>query len=131
MKKQMAPPIDDCPFCNPTNEIVLETEHCLAFKDHFPVSPGHVLIIPKVHRVDFFDLTDTEKTETLSCLTQLKAQLQKEDPSIDGFNIGMNCGASAGQSIFHCHVHLIPRRSGDSPNPKGGVRGVIPNKQSY
>ena len=122
----------NCPFCHmsPKVEIISETDTCIAFFDGYPVSPGHTLIIPKRHVSSFFDLTDDE-CEAMNQMLFLVKQKLDERFHPDGYNIGINVGEHAGQSIFHCHMHLIPRYKGDVPNPKGGVRGVIPSKQSY
>ncbi|MEC9281088.1 MAG: HIT family protein [Bdellovibrionota bacterium] len=122
---------ENCVFCKKNNDYVEKFSSVFAVYDSYPVSPGHCLIIPFEHRLDFFDLNENEKADSLVLLERLKNRLSKEDPSITGFNIGMNCGEDAGQTVFHCHIHLIPRRKADCKNPKGGVRGVIPNKQSY
>lgn len=100
-------------------------------RDQFPVTPGHLLIIPKAHRLDLFELSDEELSEIPELLKRLKSSIASQDPQVTGFNIGVNCGVSAGQSVFHCHLHFIPRRDGDVENPRGGVRGVIPSKQNY
>ena len=94
------------------------------------VSPGHALIIPKRHVASYFDLTNHER-ETMNVMLQYVRQKVEERYHPDGFNVGINIGEAAGQSVFHCHMHLIPRYKGDVPNPKGGVRGVIPSKQKY
>lgn len=122
-----------CLFCSlqTTKRVVEELDTVFAIADKFPVSRGHHLIIPKRHADDFFSMTDQEQAETVSMLNILKVKLLSEDRSITGFNIGMNCGVSAGQTIFHAHTHLIPRRDGDTEEPKGGVRGVIPEKMGY
>ena len=103
----------------------------VAFEDGYPVSEGHLLIVPKRHAPDWFLMTEPERREADDLIRVLKNRLSGADNSITGFNIGMNCGASAGQTIFHAHIHLIPRRDGDTPNPTGGVRGVIPDKMCY
>ena len=103
----------------------------IAFKDRYPVTEGHHLIVPKRHRVDFFELTEQEHLDARKLLIEVKEALCSEDPTIEGFNVGMNCGRTAGQTVFHCHIHLIPRRQGDVDDPTGGVRGVIPAKQKY
>ncbi len=121
-----------CPFCLAEEErdILASTVLSLAFFDGFPVSPGHVLIIPRRHVASFFDLTEEEKIDLLKLADKVKIILdEKYHP--DGYNIGINVNEAAGQSVFHVHMHLIPRYKGDVPNPKGGVRGVIPSKQSY
>ena len=102
----------------------------LAIFDGFPVNPGHVLVIPKRHVANYFELTTEEVLAIRDLLQRMKTEVDaKFHP--DGYNIGVNVGADAGQSIFHVHVHLIPRYKGDVKNPRGGVRGVIPAKQSY
>lgn len=90
-----------------------------------------MLIIPKRHVTDYFELNEDELKAANKLLHELKVEILDTDPTVTGFNIGMNCGESAGQTVFHCHIHLIPRRKGDVENPKGGIRGVIPDKQKY
>ncbi|MCR9219115.1 MAG: HIT domain-containing protein [Alphaproteobacteria bacterium] len=122
----------ECVFCSlDTSRVVAEDELCVGILDGYPVTEGHVLVIPKRHVQDYFGLVQPELNSINRMLSQQRARLVDEDPSITGFNIGMNCGASAGQTVNHCHVHLIPRRDGDAESPRGGVRGVIPSKQSY
>ena len=124
--------ISDCLFCfMPKERIISENELVYAIRDKYPVTPLHSLIIPKRHVVNYFSLT---KDELLSCdflLKEVKNSIQTEDESVEGFNIGINSGEVAGQTIFHCHIHLIPRRSGDVENPRGGVRHLIPGKGDY
>lgn len=122
----------NCPFCDLSNkiEIICESDLCLAFYDGFPVSPGHTLIIPKRHEASYFNLSYNERQAMNQMLFDVKQKLD-EHFHPDGYNIGVNVGEYAGQSVFHCHMHLIPRYKGDVPNPKGGVRGVIPSKQKY
>lgn len=122
----------DCPFCVIENsrEIIAENELSLAFYDGFPVSPGHALIIPKRHVSSFFDLSEEERIDMLRLADQVKKILESKFRP-DGYNIGVNVGESAGQSVFHVHMHIIPRYTGDVENPKGGVRGVIPSMQNY
>ena len=103
----------------------------VAIKDKYPVSEGHFLILPKRHTLDYFTMTEWERRDTEKLLIKLRNQIASEDKSVTGFNVGMNCGESAGQTIWHAHTHLIPRRDGDTPNPRGGVRGVIPHKMDY
>jgi diadenosine tetraphosphate (Ap4A) HIT family hydrolase len=122
----------DCPFCTlpADRKIVAENQLALAFPDRFPVSTGHTLIIPKRHVASYFELDRAELTHIHDlCLTCKDILLGKYHPA--GFNVGVNVGRTAGQSIFHCHVHLIPRYCGDVANPRGGVRAVIPGKQDY
>jgi diadenosine tetraphosphate (Ap4A) HIT family hydrolase/5-methylcytosine-specific restriction endonuclease McrA len=117
-----------CVFCQKENG-----DEPLVFvaKDAFPVTPGHHLIIPRRHVSDYFELTGAEHNAIQRLLRATRDRLAREDKTITGFNIGANIGASAGQTIFHVHVHLIPRRDGDMSNPRGGVRGVIPEMQKY
>ena len=124
--------LKDCIFCNLDNSrIEKENSFALSFKDLYPVTSGHTLVIPKRHTQSFFDLTGEEKKAMLELLESQRSDLMKSDKSITGFNIGVNDGTDSGQTIMHCHIHLIPRRSGDMKEPRGGVRGVIPEKQSY
>jgi ATP adenylyltransferase len=122
-----------CLFCYAYTERKVLAENTLAYavEDGFPVTDGHCLIIPKRHATDFFDLTMAESNAINYLLIELKRSLSDSDPSITGFNIGMNAGESAGQTIFHSHTHLIPRRKGDVANPRGGVRHTIPGKGDY
>jgi diadenosine tetraphosphate (Ap4A) HIT family hydrolase len=122
-----------CPFCydNITSEIVDELNSMVVMYDKNPVSKGHLLIIPKRHCLDYFEMTGEEQIDANNLLKKLRDKISGEDNSVTGFNIGMNSGESAGQTIFHCHIHLIPRRDGDTENPRGGVRGVIPGKMNY
>ena len=121
-----------CLFCAvPQERIITTNERAYAIRDGFPVTPLHTLIIPKRHAVDYFELT---KEELLACdelIKKVQQDIKAEDASVDGFNIGMNVGLSAGQTVFHCHIHLIPRRTGDVENPRGGVRHTIPGKGFY
>ena len=118
-----------CVFCQIT-DIVLENELALAFYDKYPVNKGHLLIIPKRHVEQYFDLTEQERMAIDELLFKGKKMLD-EQYQPDGYNIGINCGEAAGQTIFHVHVHLIPRYDGDMEDPRGGVRGVIPEKRKY
>lgn len=121
----------DCVFCQLTEaEIIFENDKAYAFFDKSPVNPGHLLIIPKKHRETYFDLSDAEKLGIDDLLKKGKAYLDQHFQP-EGYNIGANCGEIAGQTVFHCHVHLIPRYSGDVANPRGGVRGVIPERRIY
>lgn len=123
---------NNCPFCKAESErdIIASTSLSVAFFDGFPVSPGHALIIPKRHVPSFFDLSQEERQDLLNLADSVK-RIVEERYHPDGYNIGINVGEAAGQSIFHVHMHLIPRYQGDVPNPRGGVRGVIPTKQNY
>jgi diadenosine tetraphosphate (Ap4A) HIT family hydrolase len=118
-----------CVFCQ-INDSVLENDLAIAFYDKYPVNKGHLLIIPKRHVEQYFGLTDQERSAIDQLLFEGKKMIdEKYQP--DGYNIGINCGETAGQTVFHVHVHLIPRFRGDMKDPSGGVRGVIPEKQKY
>lgn len=120
-----------CPFCSlPHERIVVENEHAVWIYDGFPVSPGHSLIIPKRHAGSFFEVTPEERLAMLELLDKAKATVAQE-LSPDAFNIGINDGAAAGQTVPHLHLHLIPRYSGDVVDARGGVRWVIPDKADY
>jgi len=122
----------NCPFCKfeTGTEFLFETDYGFAIYDKYPVNPGHTLIIPKRHCADYFNLDKSEQESLWDLVNNCKDHLEKSlNP--DGFNIGINVGESAGQSIFHVHIHLIPRYKGDASHPKGGIRGVIPGKQKY
>ena len=121
---------NNCPFCKKI-EKVAENNSVFAMKDNYPVSEGHLLIIPYRHTENFFSMTEVERSNAMELIRVLKNQLEESDSSITGFNIGMNSGESAGQTVMHSHIHLIPRRDGDIRNPRGGVRGVIPGKMDY
>jgi len=122
----------DCLFCGiDSGRIIAENELCYAIRDGFPVTPFHTLIIPKRHVADYFDLYQPELNAIQSLLRDQRKQIMTADPTVSGFNVGINAGSEAGQTIFHVHVHLIPRRKGDVAEPRGGVRGVIPDKQKY
>ena len=122
----------ECIFCNlDESRVEIENNLALSFKDLYPVTKGHSLVIPKRHAQSFFDLEKDEKKAILELLELQKKKLISQDKLITGFNIGINDGIDSGQTVMHCHVHLIPRRKGDMSDPRGGVRGVIPEKQSY
>ena len=121
---------DNCPFCKVIDKVA-ENNSVFAIKDNYPVSKGHHLIIPSRHTENYFSMSDNERSDAMELIRVLKNQLEESDSSITGFNIGMNSGESAGQTVMHSHIHLIPRRKGDTPKPRGGVRGVIPNKMDY
>lgn len=125
----------ECLFCNiphsETKRIIEENTLAYVIRDAFAVTEHHSLIIPKRHARDYFELTQAEVNAVNQLIQSQKLQLDKKDKSIEGYNVGMNCGEVAGQTIFHCHIHLIPRRKGDVKEPRGGVRGVIPEKGSY
>jgi diadenosine tetraphosphate (Ap4A) HIT family hydrolase len=121
----------NCPFCSlPDGEKFLASELCFARWDKYPVTEGHLLIIPNRHVADYFAITAEEKTALWTMVDEGK-RLLAERFQPDGYNIGINIGTTAGQTVMHCHIHLIPRRSGDSANPRGGVRGVIAGRANY
>ena len=124
-------PSSDCPFCAIEPEQVLIVRAlAVARHDVFPVSKGHTLIIPRRHVLSFFETTDEERREMMSLLDAAKAVIDREHKP-DGYNIGINDGAAAGQTVMHLHIHLIPRYTGDSPDPRGGVRWVVPGQAAY
>lgn len=121
-----------CLFCDvPGSRIIEENELAVAIRDRYPVTDGHTLIMSRRHVADYFDLHSPERNAIEALLHQCREQLASSDKGIDGFNIGVNSGVPAGQTVQHVHMHLIPRRVGDTANPRGGVRGVIPAKQDY
>lgn len=122
----------ECPFCLKSSnaEIIIESQLIYAIYDKYPVNPGHVLIIPKRHVQDYFDLTDEEQLSCWSLVNELKKMLDRKFRP-DAYNIGINNLFAAGQTIPHVHIHLIPRYQGDVKKPRGGVRGVIPDKMDY
>lgn len=125
-------PVELCPFCKISQDaLVLENEFAFAIDDRFPVTFGHLLVIPKRHVESYFDLTRDELNACDDLLRRARSAIISKDSSVCGFNIGINDGHAAGQTIAHCHIHLIPRRAGDTENPRGGVRGAIPGKQQY
>lgn len=120
----------ECVFCE-RDKVVAENELAKAFYDKYPVTNGHMLIVPKRHVQGYFELYQPELNAINRLLREMREKLMDEDPSITAFNIGANDGKASGQTVMHCHVHLIPRREGDVSNPEGGVRGVIPERQKY
>jgi diadenosine tetraphosphate (Ap4A) HIT family hydrolase len=120
-----------CPFCKlDAKRILRQSHHAMVIRDGFPVTEGHTLIIPRRHVNSFFELTDDERVDIFLSLNGAKEDLDDElNP--DGYNIGINEGAAAGQTVSHLHIHLIPRYSGDLPDPRGGVRWVIPQNADY
>ena len=128
----MRDPNDPCLFCN-SKESGLAAENALAYAsyDTYPVSNFHCLIIPKRHVKDYFELSNDEVIACYELIKKIKEEILLKDPLVKGFNIGTNIGKVAGQSVLHCHIHLIPRREGDVENPQGGVRSVIQSKQHY
>jgi diadenosine tetraphosphate (Ap4A) HIT family hydrolase len=128
----MKDPNNPCLFCIiKKNQLTSENLLAYANYDPYPVADQHCLIIPKRHVKDYFDLTAEEILACDQLIKKMKKEIETKDTSVKGFNIGTNSGKAAGQSIMHCHIHLIPRREGDVENPQGGVRSVIPLKQHY
>ena len=128
----MRDPNNPCLFCDSKKSgIAHENDLAYASYDSYPVSNHHCLIIPKRHIKDYFDMTNDELIACNDLIQIVKNEILSKDINVKGFNIGTNAGKIAGQSIMHCHIHLIPRREGDVDNPQGGVRSVIPNKQHY
>ena len=120
-----------CAFCTlRAGRIILENDLAVAFRDGFPVSPGHTLVIPRRHVASFFDTTEAERAALLALLDAAKAGIDEEFRP-DGYNVGINDGPAAGQTVPHLHLHLIPRFSGDKEDPRGGVRWIIPDKARY
>ena len=128
----MRDPNKPCLFCNSkVSGIAHENDLAYASYDTYPVSDQHCLIIPKRHVADYFELSNEELIACNDLIKIIKQEVLDKDKSIKAFNIGTNAGKISGQSIMHCHIHLIPRREGDVENPQGGVRSVIPKKQHY
>jgi len=123
-------PNDPCLFCKDPRGVSLQHELAYSARDTYPTSPGHTLIIPRRHVASFFELTMEEVAACMALIQEEKKRLDEEFHP-DGYNIGVNVGRAAGQSIFHVHIHIIPRYKGDVKNPQGGVRHVIPGKAHY
>jgi len=121
-----------CVFCKIDNRNILaENELAIAIRDEYPVTPYHTLVVPKRHVANFFELYQPELNAQNVLLHKMEAEIRGVDHQVTGFNLGINVGHDAGQTVFHAHIHLIPRRFGDVQNPRGGVRAVIPGKQAY
>lgn len=127
----------DCPFCSPgAGRTFLVTELVLGIWDDFPVSPLHALLIPRRHVADWFEATTTEQQALTAAIALARAAIEARataagHPKPDGYNVGFNAGEASGQSVFHLHLHVIPRYRGDSPQPRGGIRAVIADKADY
>jgi len=120
-----------CPFCNPDRDrIVLETELVVGLWDGFPVSPGHALLVPKRHVATWSDASSAEQAAVTQNISDLQRHIEKQYQP-DGYNIGINSGAAAGQTVPHLHLHVIPRYAGDVSDPRGGIRWLIPEKAKY
>ena len=121
----------NCPFCRPEpDQVFLETDLILGLWDSYPVSPGHALLIPRRHVADWFEADPATQLALIAALPMARDAIEK-DHKPDGYNVGINAGEAAGQTIFHLHVHLIPRYKGDQDDPRGGVRRLIPHKARY
>lgn len=125
----------DCPLCSQRDNVIengkkIENDLAYVLEDSNPVNPGHCLIVPRRHVAEFFDATAEEKVAIFELIDEMKAIIDKKH-SPDGYNIGVNIGKYAGQSVPHIHIHMMPRFKGDVENPRGGVRGVIPQRQKY
>ena len=103
----------------------------IAFADRYPIVKDHILIVSLRHVESFFDLDTNERIACLKLVDEIRHKILEEDKTVSGFNIGINDGIDAGQTIFHCHIHMIPRRKGDVKIPRGGVRNIIPGKSNY
>ena len=124
--------LQPCLFCDKEKQkVVYSSALFFVVRDSYPVTKYHTLIIPHRHVSNFFELNERELIDLNKILKKQRKLLMDLDKNISAFNIGVNAGKDAGQSIMHCHLHLIPRRKGDVENPRGGVRGVIPSKQKY
>jgi diadenosine tetraphosphate (Ap4A) HIT family hydrolase len=123
---------DNCPFCNlePGRLLIAESDHFSCIKDNFPITIGHSLIVSKRHCNDYFELTREEKIDLIGMI-EVVCDLLKKESGVDGFNVGFNAKQAAGQTVFHTHIHVIPRVIGDTDNPKGGIRNILPNKGNY
>ena len=121
-----------CIFCNiKQDQIIFQNDYALVIRDNFPVTPLHSLVIPKRHIAEYFDMTDGEILAINNLTKETRKHILNEDSSVKGFNIGINVGQVAGQTIFHSHIHIIPRRDGDVEDPRGGIRNVIIEKGNY
>ena len=125
--------VSGCPFCPPKVTKLVTAIHgsVFAILDKYPVTPGHTLVICQRHTQDYFTITSQERRDADALLMKLQAEIRQSDSTVVGFNIGMNCGEVAGQTIMHAHMHVIPRRQGDTENPFGGIRCVIPAQKAY
>ena len=125
------PLMSDCPFCHPTDEaIVGRNENITILWDSFPISPGRALVTPLRHAASWSDLTQDEKIAMFDGIETAQKEIEKQH-SPDGYNIGINDGTAAGQTIMHVHLHVVPRYAGDSDDPRGGIRWILPDKARY
>lgn len=121
---------EDCPFCEICN-IVTKNSLAIAFDDKYPIAEDQTLVVPLRHTQSFFDLDSHERNDCLSLVDEMRRIILEKDKTVTGFNIGINDGTDAGQTVFHSHIHLIPRRKGDVANQRGGVRNIMPDRNSY
>ena len=122
---------ENCIFCNPQSDVIMENTLSYSIRDKYPITEGHTLVIPKRHTENYFSLSRPEMNACNDLISKLKDNIESNDDSVEGFNIGSNNGEVAGQTIFHCHLHVIPRREDDVINTTGGVRNIIPGKGDY
>ncbi|WP_236038892.1 HIT family protein [Belnapia arida] len=123
---------EGCIFCDPpATRVIAGNTLAVAFRDAYPVTALHTLIVPRRHAATWFDLSDPERRAIGILMDEVRRAVIEADRTVLGFNVGMNCGEVAGQTVDHAHVHLIPRRKGGVEEPRGGVRGVIPKRQQY
>jgi diadenosine tetraphosphate (Ap4A) HIT family hydrolase len=124
--------VEGCPFCDvEPGRVLCGNPEAYAIRDRYPVNPGHTLVIPHRHVASWFEATDEEKRGILELVDRVRSELEEQEPKPDGYNLGVNVGAAAGQTVGHLHMHVIPRFAGDVEDPRGGVRGVIPDRRSY
>jgi len=122
---------EDCPFCRiPAHAEVAGSEHGIALVDAFPVTPGHTLVVPRIHVASLFQLPPEVQSDLWLLVSRVRS-VMAEDPRVDGFTVGVNDGIAAGQTVPHAHIHVVPRRTGDVPDPRGGVRWVVPDRAAY
>jgi diadenosine tetraphosphate (Ap4A) HIT family hydrolase len=119
-----------CPFCDVSVEVMWSSPVVFAIRDRFPVNPGHTLIVPRRHIATWFEATETERRDLWRAVEDVRGALEREQPA-QGYNIGFNAGAAAGQTVFHAHLHVIPRFTGDVEDPRGGIRHVVPHRARY
>ena len=120
-----------CPFCKIQDDIITRNNFAIAIADKYPVTKDHALIVPLRHRSSFFALDFDETNTCFELVNQVRQLILEKDKLVTGFNVGINDGIDAGQTVFHCHIHLIPRRKGDVTDPCGGVRNIIPSRTGY
>jgi diadenosine tetraphosphate (Ap4A) HIT family hydrolase len=130
MAKHQVMNVDECIFCHLDRETIAESHLSRAFFDNFPVSRGHALVIPRRHVLSIWEMRDEEYADVFLLVRKVREILQGRFGT-DAFNVGVNCGELAGQSVWHAHIHVIPRYPGDTPSPRGGVRNIIPGKGNY